>query len=85
MKQKTFIAIAIIFLIAQIIISFISSGQIITLNSQLIEKTDKINQLEQENQSLENQYTSISSLKHISTQYDLKNLVPIRQKLDLTK
>ena len=79
------ITITILSFILQIITTFISSNQIITLNSQLIEKTKQIKQIEQQNQLLENQYSYLSSLKYINTKYNLKTLTPIKQKLDLTQ
>ncbi len=82
---KKFIFVISIFLLGQIIFSFVYNSQIIDQNSLLWQQLAKKQQLQIENQKLQLQLANLTSLKTLEPIIKKTHLAPIKNSLKILK
>jgi len=82
---KKFIFITSVFLLGQIIFSFVYNSQIIDQNSLLWQQLAKKQQLQIENQKLQLQLANLTSLKTLEPIIKKTHLAPIKNNLKILK
>lgn len=85
MINKIFGSVTILIVIAQILFSFYYSSEIINQNNYLNSSQTKLDLLKTNNQELENQLTKITSLNYLQPIIQSKNLIPIKQEINLNQ
>lgn len=85
MVNKIFGSITILIVVVQILFSFYYSSEIINQNNYLNSNQTKLDLLQTNNQELENQLAKITSLNYLQSIIQSKNLIPIKQEINLNQ
>lgn len=85
MSDKKILYLLVAGLMMQILFSFYYSGEIINQNNLLSNNQLKHNQLKKEIQSLEKNFTSLTSIQNIQAKTASQSYIVIEKKLELNK